>query len=237
MTDPDPDPDLSAAGASNADDAQLLWLAIARADALLGTLGTGRPTGQELSALLDYVREVLLARITEEERTVFPALAASELTVSDVEQLRREHLTLREDIDDLAAAASHGAHDRDQLAAVTRRLIGHLETHVRREAATLKALSGGRQAVVSSWATAQRWYPLTEGQVIDVDQLQPDQVEDAVLNRLVHLRPDEHIALHGRTGLDNVWRRLQRRAPGEYSWSHAIDDVGLSTVSVARRRC
>jgi len=183
----DPEPDLSAAGASDADDAQLLWQATARADALLGTLGTGRPTGQELSALLDYVREVLLARITEEERAVLPALAATELAVSDVEQLRQEHLTLREDIDDLAAAAAHGAHDRDQLAALTRQLIGHLETHIRREAATLTALSGGRQAVVSNWARAQRWYPLTEGQVIDVDQLRPVQAEDAVLNRLVHL--------------------------------------------------
>src|SRR5450759_1462820 len=54
-------------------------------------------------------------------------------------------------------------------------------------------LPGGYLASASGWARAEHWYLLTEGPLIDLDQLRPDQAEDAVLNRLTHLRAGEHV--------------------------------------------
>src|SRR5450759_5028682 len=54
-------------------------------------------------------------------------------------------------------------------------------------------LPGGYLASASGWARAEHWYLLTEGPLIDLDQLRPDQAEDAVFNRLTHLRAGEHV--------------------------------------------
>jgi uncharacterized protein (DUF2249 family) len=85
-------------------------------------------------------------------------------------------------------------------------------------------LPGGYLASASGWARGEHWYLLTEGPLIDLDQLRPDQAEDAVLNRLTHLRAGEHVELHGHGDPRRLWRRLQRRAPGAYSWSERRDD-------------
>jgi len=218
------------------EDAQLLWQATARAEALLDDLAAGRPATPELSALLGYLRDVVLARITEEERQAFPALRQADPSNPAIERLREDHLLLREDIEDLAAAATvHASQDPDQLAAVTRGLIIRLEEHLRNEAAALTKLPGGYQASASEWARAEHWYPLTEGPLINLDQLRPDQADDAVLNRLTHLRPGEHVELHGHGDLQRLWRRLQRRAPGDYSWSDRRDDSDGQMVTVTRR--
>lgn len=221
---------------SGDEDAQLLWQATARAEALLDDLAADRPSSQELAALLGFLREVVLARIVEEERDVFPALRHADPTHRDIDRLQHEHLLLREDIDDLAAAAAaHLPDDPDQLAAAARRLIARLEEHLRSEAAALAAIPGGDQVGASGWARAQRWYPLTEGPLINLDQLRPDQVEDAVLNRLTHLRAGEQVELRGPEDPQPIWRRLQRRAPGGYSWSERRDARDDWIVSVARR--
>ena len=70
----------------------------------------------------------------------------------------------------------------------------------------------------------EHWYLLTEGPLIDLDQLRPDQGDDAVLNRLTHLRAGEHVELHGHGDPQRLWRRLQRRAPGASSWSERRDE-------------
>jgi len=41
-----------------------------------------------------------------------------------------------------------------------------------------------------------RWYPLTEGPLIDLDRLPPGHAHDAVLNRLMSLQAGEHVELH-----------------------------------------
>jgi uncharacterized protein (DUF2249 family) len=43
------------------------------------------------------------------------------------------------------------------------------------------------------------------------------------LNRLTHLRAGEHVELHGHGDPRRLWRRLQRGAPGAYSWSESTD--------------
>lgn len=235
MTDPGVRTSLS--NGANDEDAELLWQATGRADALLDDLAAGRPPAAELSALLGYLREVVLTRIAEEERQVFPALRQVDPSHPDVDRLCQDHVLVRADVDDLAAAAAaHDPRDTDQLAAVTRRLISRLEGHLRNEATALAKLPGGYHASASGWARAQHWYSLTEGPLIDMDQLRPDQAEDAVLNRLTHLRADEHVELHGHSDPQRLWRRLRGRAPDGYSWSERREDPNGWIVSVTRRR-
>jgi len=129
-----------------------------------------------------------------------------------------------------------GFGEPDQLAALTRRLITRLEERLRHEAGAMAQLPGGYLASASGWARAEHWYLLTEGPLIDLDQLRPDQADDAVLNRLTHLRAGEHVELHGHGDPRRLWRRLQRRAPGAYSWSERRDDDRDHwRVTVARR--
>jgi len=85
-------------------------------------------------------------------------------------------------------------------------------------------LPGGYRASESGRARAEHWYLLTEGPLIDLDQLRPDQADDAVLNRLTHLRAGEHVEPHGHGDPRRLWRRLQRRAAGAHSWSERRDD-------------
>lgn len=229
-------PDTSAAAArrdSVDGDALLIWQAAARAEALLDALAASRPPLPELSALLGYLREVLLARIGEEERQFLPFLPWTD--PADIDQLRQDHLLLRNDVDELAvAAAAQGSGDPDELSAVTRRLITRLEEHLRREAVALAKIPDGYQDSASGWVRAEHWYLLTEGPLIDLDQLRPDQAEDAVLNRLTHLRAGERVELHGHRVPPCLWRRLQRRSPGDYSWAERYDDQAGWLVSVAR---
>lgn len=112
-----------------------------------------------------------------------------------IDQLHHDHLLLREDIDTLAAAAAaHSTRDPDRLAALARGLIISLEQHLRSEAAALAELGDRYQAGATGWAARQHWYPLTEGPVINLDWLGADQVDDAVLNRLTHLRAGEQVS-------------------------------------------
>ena len=220
------------------EDVELLWQAIARAEALLEDLTAGQSTTAEFNALLGYLYEVVLARISEEERQLLPALReAGPTTRSDAERLQHDHLLLRDDVDDLAAAAAaHSTRDPDQLAAIIRRLIVRLDEHLRAEAAALAKLPGGYQASTAEWATVAHWYPLTEGPLIDLDQLPPDQAHDAVLNRLTHLRPGEQVELQSRHGHpQRLLDRLQRRAPSGYSWSERRDDRNGWLVAIRRR--
>ncbi len=225
-------------GAGSSDeDAELLWQATGRAEALLDDLAAGRPHADELRALLTYLRDVVLARISEEERQVFTSLRQVDAEHPDIELLHQDHLQLREDIEGLAAAAgAHGSRDPDQLSAMVRQLITRLEGHLRSEAATLaNLLSGGYAAGRSGWANTEHWYLLTEGPVIDLDRLRPEQAEDAVLNRLTHLRAGERVELRCEDNPERLRYRLQRRAPGDYSWSER-HDPGEWTVSVTRRQ-
>lgn len=121
------------------EDALLLWQATARAEELLDALATDRPPIQQLNALLGYLREVVLARVAEEDRQAFPLLRRA--APASIDRLRQDHLMLRDDVDDLAVTAAAGG-DPDQLAALTRRLITRLEEHLRHEAGALAPAAG-----------------------------------------------------------------------------------------------
>ena len=69
-----------------------LWQATARAEELLDALATDRPPIQQLNALLGYLREVVLARIAEEDRQAFPLLRRA--APASIDRLRQDHLLL-----------------------------------------------------------------------------------------------------------------------------------------------
>lgn len=218
------------------EDAQLLWQAAVRAETLLDDLAAGRSSAPALAALLGYLREVVLTRIAEEEGLLVLASGQAGASHPDIDRVRDEHLLLRDNIDDLAAAADgHSPHDPGGLAEVTRRLISGLEEHLRHEAAALAESPSGQQGSASSWAAAAHWYPLTEGPLIDLDQLHPDQAEDAVLNRLANLLPDESVELRGHDDPHHLWQRLQLRCPGSHGWRPRRDEHDGWIVSVTRR--
>jgi len=215
------------------EDARLLWQATARADDLMRDLARGRPAGAELQALLDYLREVVLARISDEDRHALPALRqAPGGPHLELDQLDQQHLELRSDVEDLAAAAQ-GHSGREQQAAIIRRLVSHLETHLAAEA---WLLHGNRHAVSGdpSWLAASHWFPLIGGPVIELDELREEQVEGAVLNRLTRLRAGEQVQLHGHRDLSDLVR-LQQRDPGGYSWEATKDAGARWSVAVCRR--
>jgi hypothetical protein len=83
-----------------------LWQATARAEELLDALATDRPPIQQLNALLGYLREVVLARIAEEDRQAFPLLRRA--APASIDRLRQDHLLLCDDVDNLAVAAVAG---------------------------------------------------------------------------------------------------------------------------------
>jgi uncharacterized protein (DUF2249 family) len=219
------------------EDVELLWQAIARAEALLEEVPASQSPTRQFRALLGYLHDVVLARVSEEEREILPALRDAGFTArSDADRLERDHLLMRDDVDSLAAAAApHGSQGGDQLAAIIRRLIVRLDMHLRVEAAALAKLPGGYQPCTAAWTSAAHWYPLTEGPRIDLDQLAPEHADDAVLNRLTHLRPGEYIELASRVSHPHLLSRLRRRAPHDYSWSESCDDEGSWLVGIKRR--
>ncbi len=214
------------------EDSELLWQATARAEALLTDLEDGRPTESDLAGLLGYVRDVVLVRITDEDRTVLPTLQQAPGDHPELDQLHQEHLSLRSDIDDLAAAAQQDKTPAD-LPSIVRRLIARLERHLATEAAILTI--SGYSSTDRDWATAGHWYGLTEGPVIEMDQLKPHEAQPAVLNRLTRLRPDEHLELHWAADPHPVWQRLQQRDPGAFSWQATQSSAGGWSVQVSRR--
>jgi uncharacterized protein (DUF2249 family) len=214
------------------EDSHLLWEATTRAEALLADLDTGRSTESDLAGLLGYAREVVLARITDEERTVLPTLQQAPGDHPELDQLHQDHLRLRGDIDDLAAAAQQN-HAPANLASIVRGLIARLEAHLASEAAILTG--SGFTFTDRDWATAGHWYCLTEGPVIEMDQLKPHEAQAAVLNRLARMRPDEHLELHWSANPQPVWLRLQQRDPGGYSWQATQSSTGAWSVEVDRR--
>lgn len=125
-------------GPAEGRDAVLLEQVAARADLLLRDLAAGRPAKPALRPLLEYLREVVLARICQCDSIVFPGIVRSGPD-RDVERLRHEHLLLREDIEDLAAALSQPEPDSSALADVTRRLVHRLQEHLLEEGPAMKA--------------------------------------------------------------------------------------------------
>jgi uncharacterized protein (DUF2249 family) len=213
-------------------DAQLIWQVSARSEALLGDVRAGRPAAPALRALLGYLREVVLQRIADEDSRV---AARPHEAPPVVAELRSEHLRLREDVEDLAQALGDGRAPRlDGLGGVVQRLVDRLDRHLSLEAVALTdPPTPGRRG--GDWAAAVRWYPAIEGAVIDMDDAACAEAQDAVLGRLLQLRPGEHVELHGHGDSQRLLQPLRNRGIGEYSWTRVTGDAsGSWAVRVER---
>jgi uncharacterized protein (DUF2249 family) len=195
-------------------------------------LARGRDSQPDVEALLGFLREVVLTRISDEDRHVLPMLRRARPEAPELSELQRQHLQLRGDVDDLAAGAQ-GHIAREKLAGVIRRLVNHLEIHLATEAAVLHR-NQDAAAEDRAWVAANQWYPLVEGPVIEMDRLRKDQAESAVLNRLARLRPGEELELRSAHDPHAVWVRLQQRDPAAHDWHAKPDGAGWS-VTVRRR--
>lgn len=182
-----------------------------------------------MEALLAFLREVVLVRITDEGRHDLPALRQNPESHAVLEGPARQHLQLRSDVEDLAAAAQTQP-AREERARLIRRLLQHLEEHLAAEASLLHIDNAGR-----GWVAANHWFGLTEGPVIDIDSLREDQADGAVLNRLSRLKPGEKLMLLGSRDPHPLWLRLQQRDPGGYSWEATQDNEGTWSLEVLRR--
>ena len=216
--------------AGDDEDVRMLWQATARADGLMADLARGRDTDDDLASLLGFLREVVLARITDQDRHVLPALRAQAGNEAVLQDTTTQHLQLRNDIEDLASGAQNDP-AREERARMVRRLVRDLEVHVANEAALLHTVNVDRH-----WVGPNHWYALTEGPVIDIDALRPDQADAAILNRLTRMEPGGGLKLKGTRDPHPLWLRLQQRDPGGYSWEATQDDLGGWSVQVMRRQ-
>lgn len=227
-------------------DALVLWQVTARAEAVLEALAGGMPSQEPLQALLGYLRNVVLTRITEEDTVLLAAdrfarqphgharvdaddhdthghePTGHQVGVNDLQRARQEHLQLRGDIEDLAEAAhvgtsGTGTAELQALSEVLGRLVSHLEAHLPSELVTLTEVRTG--AAVLTWPSVMGWYPLVENSFIDLSAVPPEDARHAVLSKLTTMRAGERLDVEGDGDLEPLAHWLQHSHPGQVSWS------------------
>ena len=213
--------------------ALLLSQVVTRAGDLLAVTAEDRWPARELQALAGYLRAEVLGQDADEERLLFPAGASA-----GVSRLARDHARLRAAIETLeGAAAGPSTWSPAELAAATRDLLRRLERHLRAGEAVLAAAGppGEVPATTVLGGHPRQWYPLTEGPVIDLDALPPDQMIDAATDRLLRLRPGEQVELQAGTDPHLVWRQLDLLSPGRYRFAYLQDGPDRWRMQVTRR--
>jgi uncharacterized protein (DUF2249 family) len=213
--------------------ALLLREVCARAEVLLGEAEQGRWPAQALRALVDYLHLEVLQQVVDEESLLFrSAYHAPE----ELARLRREHLELRLAIDVLAQAAADGSTLTPQrLAITTRDLLARLEKHLVAEEVVLAVAGEAPRATTGLGGRPHEWYSLTQGPVIDLDALPGGPGFDAVLDRLLRMKPGERVEL--RAGIDPhpMWQRLSGADPGGYSSALLQNGPTQWRIEVTRR--
>ena len=213
--------------------ALLLGQVTARARELLAVVSRGGWPGAELAALAGYAQAEVLRHASDEETLLFPAGRSEAAT-----RLARDHARLRAGIELLArAAAGEQLLSPGGLAAATRDFVGQLEHHMRAEEETLAAQRApdGVPATVALGSHPHRWYPLTEGPVIDLDALPPGQALAAAVDRLLRARRGEQIELRSGTDISPVWREMNQLSPGRYRFAALQEGPDRWRMQVTRR--
>lgn len=212
-----PSPSMSVPSTLAAQHALLLAAVTARSVALLGEVDQDRWPERELRELLDYLHLEVLRQFLDEEWLLFcnsrsdpPALA----------QLRQDHSELRGLIEVLTAAAgSPGLQSPDQVAATTQDLLAKLRTHLRTESQVLH-VEAEPCSTAALGRTPHAWYELTNGPVIDLDNLPGPRGVDAVTGRIMRLRSGEQLDLLASSDPVPIWRRLAAIDPGGYGFCY-----------------
>jgi len=210
----------------------LLGQVTARAAQLLNATASGRWPAAELTALTGYAQAEVLRQAADEESLLFPAVPAQE-----ADGLARDHVRLRAAAELLErAAAGEQPMSPAQLAAAVRGFVVQFERHLRREEALLRSgRPQGAPGTVRLGGRTHQWYPLTEGPVVDLDELPPEQAVDAAMDRLLRMRRGEQVELLSSTTLQPVWRATSRLNPDGYQFTVVHDGPPLWRMQVIRR--
>jgi uncharacterized protein (DUF2249 family) len=193
---------------------QLMTEVSRRAGVVLSETEDGRWPILALRELVDYLHLEVLQQVVDEEWLLFRSASHAP---DELAGLRRDHLELRLAIDVLAqAAAGGGEMSPQQLAVTTQDLLARLEQHLAAEEKVLAAAGELPRATASLGGHPHEWYALTQGPVIDLDALPAGPGFDAVLDRLVRMKPGETVELRAGIDLGPMWQQLCRADPGGY---------------------
>jgi uncharacterized protein (DUF2249 family) len=213
--------------------AQLLRQAAVRAEAMVAVAAAGRWPDAELQALLGYLRSEILRQAADEEMLLFPASGAP----AGLARLARDHVRLRTGIEALELAASDAGGSPATLVRTARELLRLLERHLAAEEAILTAPGGPGSvpATTSLGRPPHEWYPLTEGPLIELDALPPEQAAEAAARRLMRLRPGDEVEMRSGSDPVPVWQRIDELAPGRYGFVYLEDGPDRWRLRVTRR--
>lgn len=213
--------------------AQLLQQVAVRAEALIAAASEGRWPSRELEALLGYLRVEILRQVTDEEMLLFPARGAT----TGLDRLGRDHARLRAGVEALEHAAGDGKRSRAILVTAASDFLRQLEDHLAAEEALLAGPGrpGSAPATTALGARPHEWYTLTEGPVIDLDALPPEQAVSAIAERLLRLRRGEEVELRSASDPFAVWQRMDELAPRRYGFAYLEDGPDHWRVQVTRR--
>jgi uncharacterized protein (DUF2249 family) len=193
---------------------QLLSEVSDRARVVVGEAMEGRWPTLALRELVDYLHLEVLQQVVDEEWLLF---GSAHHAPEELARLRQEHLELRLAIDALAQAAVDGGDlSPRHLAAATQDLLARLEEHLAAEERVLSAAHSDTPSTTELGAQPHQWYAITEQSVIDLDCLPGRRGFNAVLDRLLRMRPGDEIELSGGTDPGPIWQRLARANPGSY---------------------
>lgn len=210
----------------------LTQVTVRAGDVLMATAGGRWPSG-ELRALVDYLRAEVLRQAEDEEWLLFPTSRAARFA-----PLERDHVRLRAHVEALEEAASGtGTHSRAEVAALTRDLLAQLKRHLAAEETALAEVDAPDEIPATASAVTHQhgWYSLTEGPVIDLDRLPPDEMVDAAVDRLQRLRRGEQVELRSCHDIEVVWQRMDQLEPGRYGFDYLQDGPNEWRVQVTRR--
>jgi uncharacterized protein (DUF2249 family) len=212
--------------------AVLLAAVSARSADLLAEADQDRWPQRELQQLLDYLHLEVLRQIVDEEWLLF---RDSHHDPQNLAQLRREHQELRRLIEVLdSAAASAGEQSPNHLAVTTRDLLTKLGTHIGAEEQVLGA-DAEPPSTSALGSTPHTWYEFTNGPLVDLDNLPGPQGVDAVLSRMLRLRPGEEVDLQASSDPLPIWRRLSMADPGGYGFCYLEEGPPRWRVQITRR--
>lgn len=227
------DPIMSNPSATLSDEHVLLLAEVtSRSAALLVQTDQDRWPQRELHVLLDYLHLEVLRQIVDEEWLLFRDYHDDP---QDLDQLCRDHLELRRMIETLAdVAGAAGPHVPAELAATTRNLVAKLGAHIAAEEQVL----GGDLDVPSPSGPGRiphAWYALTDGPLLDLDELRGPQGVDAALGRLLRLHRGGQVDLQASTDPLPIWRRLAAADPHGYGFDYLQQGPPRWRVRVTRR--
>jgi uncharacterized protein (DUF2249 family) len=208
----------------------------ARATALLTESNAGRWPQPELEELLNYLRLEVLRQVADEEWLLF---RAAHHTPDDLALLRREHLELHLAVEELAEASATRGQAGDwtpqRLAATTRDLTAQLERHLTDEEQLLANAGEAAPAIASLGSRPHEWYALTQGPVVDMDDLPGALGADAVLERLEGLNRGEQVEIRSSSDPSPLWRRLNRACAGDYAVTYRERGPQRWRLQITRR--